>query len=260
MEINSSPSLSQKQKLSRQLPDWLWYLIAKSLGLKLHEDDKPILGTLLYSLTLASAFGYFLSNCWFATFDIVSEESKTTVIDGTMSVLYSIFWGAFGMYGYSLASRLYSQRSFMNMLRLHSKSVFKMNTSVLIFLLMFLFVLCDDINAYESFKDKTCQKVGASVLICKVSYISRVVFSIFSLVWNYMVAFVVVSICRTHTISIRRFMQALEEDGRIYETKKLCIKKANQAVLEEYVWLDEKYFTDLHPINRSRASSFIQQN
>lgn len=42
---------------SRRLPFWMWFIIAKSLGIKLHQEDKPILATALYVLTFASALG-----------------------------------------------------------------------------------------------------------------------------------------------------------------------------------------------------------
>ncbi|CAL4062927.1 unnamed protein product, partial [Meganyctiphanes norvegica] len=87
--------------------------------------------------------------------------------------------------------------------------------------------------------------VSVSVLVCKARYILRVVFSIFTLLWNYLVAFVVISVCRTHTIGIRRFMQSLEQDGRVYEARYLGIKNTNRTILEEYTWVEEDYLEDL---------------
>lgn len=42
---------------SRRIPYWLWFIIAKSLGIKLQEGDKPIVATVLYTLTFMSALG-----------------------------------------------------------------------------------------------------------------------------------------------------------------------------------------------------------
>lgn len=52
----SSP-LDRHSQQSRRLPYWLWLIIAKSLGIKLHPLDKPILATVLYTLTFMSALG-----------------------------------------------------------------------------------------------------------------------------------------------------------------------------------------------------------
>lgn len=42
---------------SRNLPHKLWVVIAKSLGIKLHDYEKPIISTLFYVLTYLSFFG-----------------------------------------------------------------------------------------------------------------------------------------------------------------------------------------------------------
>ena len=56
--------------------------------------------------------------------------------------------------------------------------------------------------------------------VCRIMYVSRVIFSVFALVFNSMVGFVVLSVCRTHTIGIRRFIRELEEDGKICDQLK----------------------------------------
>ena len=47
----------KKTKQSKKLPFWLWFLIAKSLGIRLSENEKPIFATILYALTFSSALG-----------------------------------------------------------------------------------------------------------------------------------------------------------------------------------------------------------
>ncbi|KAK4304053.1 hypothetical protein Pmani_024000 [Petrolisthes manimaculis] len=233
---------------SRRIPYWLWYIIAKSLGIKLHEGDRPIVATVLYTFTFMSALGFFLSTWWFTGYDIVSDYTKTTVIDGTADIFFTLLWGALGVYANKLAYKLFSHKKFLDMLRLHSKTILKMNASVVVFILMLLIALFSNLNSFVDFKDETCKTVSLEVLVCKVRYTFRVLYSVSAVLWNSLVAFVLVSTCRTHVIGIRRFMQALEQDARVYESRYLgLVQQVNttRPVLEEYTWVDEDYLDDL---------------
>ena len=53
-------------KQSKKMPYWLWFIIAKSLGIKLHPKDKPMLAILLHTITLFSAGGMLLTRIWFS--------------------------------------------------------------------------------------------------------------------------------------------------------------------------------------------------
>ncbi|XP_042884550.1 uncharacterized protein LOC122261106 isoform X2 [Penaeus japonicus] len=243
---------------SRRLPFWLWFIIAKSLGIKLHAEDKPIVATVLYTLTFMTASGYIMSNWWFTAYDIASDYTKTTVIDGTISIFFSLLWGALGVYANKLAFRLFSHKKFLDMLRLHSKTILKMNAAAVLFTVMLLFAVFNDINALDNFKDKTCQTVAVDVIVCKVRYIMRVVYSGFAVVWNYLVAFVLISVCRTHVIGIRKFMQSLEQDSRVYEARYMGVTQhgtPDRPVLEEYTWVDEDYLDELRDPGTSDVDS-----
>lgn len=50
-----------------------------------------------------------------------------------------------------------------------------------------------------------CQTVDVPLWICQTYWLSQVLFSCFFLVWNGVVAMVLVSVSRTHTVSIRRY-------------------------------------------------------
>ena len=52
--------------------------------------------------------------------------------------------------------RLFSHKKFLDMLRLHSKTILKLNASVVLFTLMLLIAVINDINAYPDFVDETC--------------------------------------------------------------------------------------------------------
>ncbi|XP_071519196.1 uncharacterized protein [Panulirus ornatus] len=158
-QVQDVPVNNRHMRQSRRLPFWLWFIIAKSLGIKLNPQDKPIAATVLYTLTFMSAL------------------------------------------------------------------------------------------------------VSVEVLVCKVRYIFRVLYSAFAVIWNYLVAFVLISTCRTHVIGIRRFMQALEQDARAYESRYMGLAQqgsSERPVLEEnahpsegnncfaeYTWVDEDYLDEL---------------
>ncbi|XP_037804993.1 uncharacterized protein LOC119599320 isoform X3 [Penaeus monodon] len=256
---------------SQRLPFWLWFIIAKSLGIKLHADDKPIAATILYTLTFMTALGYIMSNWWFTAYDIASHYTNTTVIDGTISIFYSLLWGALGVYANKLAYRLFSHKKFLDMLRLHSKTILKMNAAAVLFTVMMLFALINDVSAYSNFKDETCQTVAVDVIVCKVRYIMRVVYSGFAVAWNYLVAFVLISVCRTHVIGIRKFMQSLEQDSRVYEARYMGVTQhgtpdrpvleenghhsEGNELLSEYTWVDEDYLEELRDPGTSDVDS-----
>ena len=49
--------------------------------------------------------------------------------------------------------------------------------------------------------------------ICHTYFLSQTVFSFFFLLWNGIVAVILVSVARTHTVNIRRFICQLECDA-----------------------------------------------
>ncbi|KAB7494441.1 hypothetical protein Anas_07446, partial [Armadillidium nasatum] len=93
--------------------------------------------------------------------------------------------------------------------------------------------------------------VGIETVVCKLKYIFRVTFSVFALLWNYLAAFALTSICRSHVIRIRKFMKILEQDSICYEAKFLGLSTGNENAnntstpLEEYTWVDEDYLNEL---------------
>ena len=62
-----------------------------------------------------------------------------------------------------------------------------------------------------------CQVAHLNVGICQTYWISQVIFSVFFLVWNLLVAVVLVSVARTQTISIRKFLRELEHDALLLD-------------------------------------------
>ena len=64
---SAGPSQIQNQaKHSKKLPYWLWFIIAKSLGIKLHPNDKPLVSVILHGITLFSGGIMLLTRIWFS--------------------------------------------------------------------------------------------------------------------------------------------------------------------------------------------------
>eukprot|EP00088_Acartia_fossae_P009007 TRINITY_DN14341_c0_g1_i8.p1 TRINITY_DN14341_c0_g1~~TRINITY_DN14341_c0_g1_i8.p1 ORF type:complete len:318 (-),score=46.86 TRINITY_DN14341_c0_g1_i8:191-1144(-) len=91
-----------------------------------------------------------------------------------------------------------------------------------------------------------CQVVDISVQVCQVYWICQMVFSVFFLVWNLLVAVVLVSVARTQTISIRRFLKELEADAKLLDNQFRAKFSRNESScnLNQYIWTDDDSIAD----------------
>ncbi|XP_035659311.1 uncharacterized protein LOC118404349 [Branchiostoma floridae] len=220
--VVSMPTSEEKDatncKQSRHLPKWAWYLVARSLGIKLKEKDRPWFGTFLYLLTLMSGLALGICTAWRTVVDILDIHTSQNAVDGTIHVLLTMGWISVGIYANGLAFKLFSNKHFYDSVRVHSKTIFKMNAVLLIIFLCALFGALTNYNKFEQFMPEHCEKINLNPWICYVMYVGRVVFSLFCLGWNALVATICLSVCRTHTIAIRKFIKDLEEDGMAIDT------------------------------------------
>ena len=230
-----------RRKQSRKIPHWLWIIIAKSLGIKLNSGEKPMVAIVLHAITLFSGGGMLLTRVWFSGYDIQTDTTETNILDGFVAVLMVTLFVTLGVYAQRLAHRLFDHPQIMENMRLHSKTVAKVNAALLTFICMIGFVFVVNWGTFNytyfydsnfnmtNFDKKTdsanisaynpCQTVGIPVEICQVLYFSQLVFSVFFLLWNGMVAVVLISVARTHTISIRKFIGELEVDACLHDQK-----------------------------------------
>ncbi|KAK7502854.1 hypothetical protein BaRGS_00005803, partial [Batillaria attramentaria] len=207
----------QNITLSSRLPPRVWFVLAKCLGIKLSPTDRPIFATFLHVLTLCSAFTFAIPGAWYTFYDIRSEFSKTTVLIGTVELVIGFTWACMGVYAHKLAGRLFAHKNIIRCVRVHSKTFLKISTS---WLTIVLAVLVVGLNCYEAsplFHDKACSTALLNDVVCQVFFVGRVWYAFFLLVWNFIIAYVVFSVCRTHTIGIRRFMRELTLDAKAYE-------------------------------------------
>jgi len=267
-------------KSPKRIPQWLWIIIAKSLGIKTSPNEKPVLSGILYFITLASAGLMFVTQVLFNGYDIASEMTKTDILDGFAVILMELLYIGLGIYAHRLAYRLFMHPKFREMMRLHAKTIFKLNAAIVVFIILTVFVIVVNINTVDfmyfeiqttenqskvGLSNKTidyytqqnysstmnpCQIVNIPLTICHVYFMSQAIFSLFFLIWNGIVAVILVSVARTHTINIRKFICQLECDAYLIDTKfrqMFYSDNSSEAKdsLKEYVWMDSDHLADL---------------
>lgn len=203
--IETSANIKQKNpdskiKQSRHLPLWAWYIIAKCHGIPLNPNSIPILGTILHALTFTGAITYAVSYTWYVVYDIISPQTPRDIPGGSVSILLVYFWCGFGYYCKDLSSRLFLHQRFLKDIRMHTRTVFKINGAILVFILGFFFTLANVIECLDWFNEEYCDKIELHPVACHIMTTSSIVFSIFTLIWHSLVSFIFMSVCRTHTI------------------------------------------------------------
>lgn len=273
---NSSAGPSQiknSAKHSKKLPYWLWFIIAKSLGIKLHPNDKPLVSVVLHGITLFSGGIMLLTRIWFSGYDIYSDDTETDILDGIVAVTLASLFAILGVYSQRLAHRIFEHPKFLEMMRLHSKTILKLNASILsVFVLAGFIVtlnlatfeyarfeLFDNVtitNATKPLDLNPCQTVKIPLLICHFNYFSQVIYSVFFFLWTAMIGCVLICISRTHTINIRRFIGQLEYDSFLRDQKlreRLYAKGSHEAndAFKIYAWKDGTYGKDEIKVNKN---------
>jgi len=241
-----------KTKQSKKIPYWLWYIIAKSLGIKLHPRDKPLLAIILHAITLFSGGGMFLTRTWFSGYDILSHQTETDILEGIVSIIIVTLFVSLGVYSQRLAHKLFEHPKLLEMMRLHSKTILKINAAFLAIIVLAGFCAVLNMSTVEyaygyssSIVNNTnvnpCQTVQVPLLICQVYFFSQAVYSVFFLLWNAMVGAALICVARTHTIAIRKFICQLDLDAFLHD-QRLRAKLYNRGTresrdsLKSYTW------------------------
>lgn len=231
-------------KQSRRIPQWAWFLLAKSLGIKTHQFDRVWFGTLMHTVTVTCALGYLITNTWYIGHDISSAMTKQTILSGSVLITLGVMWCSMGIYANILASNLFSNRKFVDCVRMHTKTIFKISAAMIMIILSFTLIILNNIRSAEFFTEDHCEtlKVGLNPWVCHIMYVMKVAYSVLCLIWNLLVGIVLLSVCRTHTIGIRRFIRQLEDDGRLYlgyrHLQALYAQLDTRRLSTEYEFLD----------------------
>ena len=92
---------------------------------------------LLFFVFLALVF----TRIWFAGYDIASVHTQSDVLDGTVSIMMMILYIGLGVYSHRLAYRLFVHPKFLELMRLHSKTIIKLNAAVVLQIILVTFVV-----------------------------------------------------------------------------------------------------------------------
>jgi len=136
MEAMADTYIKGKTSSAKKIPYWLWLIIAKILGIKLKPNEKPIISSVLHVLTFGSAAALFCTILAYEIQAVISNNTKSDILDGTVSVMVFGYFCGLGVYSHRLGYRLFVHPKFLDMLRLHSKSIMKINAVLLIFLIL----------------------------------------------------------------------------------------------------------------------------
>ncbi|KAI9553997.1 hypothetical protein GHT06_019268 [Daphnia sinensis] len=256
------PAKQYLVRRSKRLPWWLWISIAHALGIRIQPNDRGVLAGVLYASTIISALVLVVSTCTYVIAQVVHTHAgelklnqsaismtgdkstglsqathHTDVMDGIAMVSLTVFWCLLGLYSKNLAYRLYNSSKFLEMVRLHAKTVLKVNAAFVFFLLMTSFVAVHNISAYYTWyaDQETCAAAGITPILCQIRFIAMCIFSVFAILWNSLVGIVLLSVCRTNTMGIRRFIQDLERDAVIYERQRF----GPNTSLSDMLWLND---------------------
>lgn len=203
---------------SRRLPGWVWLTIAVIFGVNQSRTPKAYVGTVLFALTSILAFIFTFFGMWYTAYDILSDNTGTTIHIGFVTLFIGFCWCCMGMYSYRLTGKLLTNKYFATSVRIHSRTVFKVPASALLIVTGLGFTGLNIYRSYNSvYVEDHCSAIGVYRIICHLMFVSRSAFSVVGAVWNLFVGCILLSVTRTHTIGIRRFKRDLEDDAQLYE-------------------------------------------
>ncbi|XP_060067405.1 uncharacterized protein LOC132547638 [Ylistrum balloti] len=203
---------------SNRIPEWAWTLLVHVLGIQCSESAirTKCLAIFLQILTILVACTFAVSGIMHTVYDIISKFSDTSLLMGIVNLILGFSWICLGIYSNRLSKKLFSNRNFVESVRIHSRTFFKISAAGLLIVLGVMAVVINGYVKYTGFGPRHCQKLNISPVICHVMYSSHVTFSVISLLWNLLVGCMLLSVCRTHTIGVRRFIRVLESDAKLY--------------------------------------------
>lgn len=233
-------------RLSRPLPRWLWYIIAKVVGAKTDPRAWPVLGYFLFGLTILFGLMFISSTIVFYYFDVQSK-TKFDALNYFITITLAFGFFFIGLYGNKLARKLFSNRAFVQSLRLHSRTILKISAPIILCAFSLGFLILFEVSNDVIYTDGYCENVSLPPWVCHVRFISQVGFAGFAFLWNFLIALICFSACRTHTIGIRTFLLELDEDAMVYLLKE---KKTPKSCHRR-----QKANSFSHPASPSDASS-----
>lgn len=244
--IESRKANGDKSKMSsNRIPGWAWTLLVHILGIESHESNRKTkcLAIFLQLFTILLACTFTVSGAIHTVYDILSKFSDTSLLTGIVNLILGFSWICLGIYSNKLSRKLFSNRNFVESVRIHSRTFFKISAAGLMIFLGTVAVVINGYVGYGTFGPRHCQKLDINTVICHVMYSSHMTFSVISLLWNLLVGCMLLSVCRTHTIGVRRFQRVLEHDAKLYmeivSSKDMDLISNASSKSEWFIWDDD---------------------
>ena len=133
----NAPTDTHNIQQGKRLSGWIWKIVTRILGI--HSPCKW-LSHLIYALTVFSALSFTVLGIIFVVYDISSKKTITTAHIGFISLLLGFGRLCLGFYSFRLAGRLFSDGNFAASVRTHSRTLFKINTAIILSLTGFGFL------------------------------------------------------------------------------------------------------------------------
>ena len=83
----------------------------------------------------------FCTNLTYSISAVISNNTKNDIMDGLVSIMLISYYCGLGVYSHRLGYRLFVHPKFLDMLRLHSKTIFKLPAAFLLFVILSMFVI-----------------------------------------------------------------------------------------------------------------------
>ena len=87
--------------------------------------------------------------CTFSGYDIYSDDTETDILDGIVAVTIVLLFTMLGVYSQRLAHRIFEHPKFLEMMRLHSKTILKLNASILSVFVLAGFIVTLNLATFE---------------------------------------------------------------------------------------------------------------
>jgi len=242
-----APTAKSQVRQKKRIPYWLRFIILKIVGVKTSDNDSVLVGTFCYILTLALGLLYVVIHTLFLGYNAVSSMTTLTTIEASLQIGNCLFGTSLGVYANRMAVKLFGYQKLIDSIRMHTKSVFKIRASTWAMLLLLGFISADFYDRYMEILVEpnsrpiptspsnssvfiaaspnpldhgyvtSCENLELPSFVCILDVYTRLAFSTVAGIWNLLVLIVILSICRTHTVGIRRFIRELEADGKVIE-------------------------------------------
>ena len=222
-----------KKNLPTQLPSRLWWLLSKLVGIKTCNNDRPVLATLLYCVTLASSLTYGVTYIFYLYYDAESSDTYRTYPSSMLDFAVVIFYCALGTYGMSLISKIMTTKLLCDGVRLHSRTVFRINSQLMVAVIVATIALLGYTINTDTRSAHRFRLIQLPHFLLYILNYSKIIYSGMLCFWNYICAWFLLSICRSHTITVRRMNSDLEFEGKVREF--LYLLNSSRKTIEKAV-------------------------